>query len=44
VRKIITKVVKNTSKELVTKLKFDDEKTLGINKNMTKGLVTPPVK
>jgi hypothetical protein len=44
VRKIITIVVKNTSNELVTKLKLDDEKTLGINKNITKGLVTPPVK
>ena len=32
------------SNELVTKLKLDDEKTLGINKNMTKGLATPPVK
>ena len=25
-------------------LEFDDEKTLGINKKITKGLLTPPVK
>ena len=40
---IIT-VVKITSKELVLKLKLDDEKTLGINKKITKGFATPPVK
>ena len=43
-RKIITAVVKNTSKVFVLKLKFDDEKTLGINKNIAKGFATPPVK
>ena len=37
-------VVKQTSKKLVLKLKFDDEKTLGINRKITKGLITPPVK
>ena len=26
------------------KFKFDDENTLGINKNIAKGLVTPPVR
>ena len=41
--KIIT-VVSNTNKELVLKLKFDDEKILGINKKITNGLVTPPVR
>ena len=40
----MTIVVKNTSKELVLKLKFDDENTLGIIKKITKGLDTPPVK
>jgi hypothetical protein len=44
VRKIITVVDKNTSKELVLKLKLEDEKTLGINKKITNGLATPPVK
>ena len=34
----------DTNKILVLKLKFEDEKTLGINKNITNGLVTPPVK
>ena len=43
-RKIIIVVDKNTSKELVLKLKLEDEKTLGINKKITKGLATPPVK
>ena len=38
------KVVKQTSKELVWKLKFDEEKTLGINKKITNGLTIPPVK
>jgi hypothetical protein len=37
-------VVSNTNKELVLKLKFDDEKILGINKKITNGLVTPPVR
>ena len=41
---MITIVVNNTNKKLVTKLKLDDEKTLGINKKITKGLITPPVK
>jgi hypothetical protein len=44
VRKIITTVDKNTSRELVLKLKLDDENTLGINKKITKGFATPPVK
>tara|TARA_B100000767_G_C19236228_1_gene317304 strand:+ start:374 stop:493 length:120 start_codon:yes stop_codon:yes gene_type:complete len=37
-------VVKATSREFVLKLKLDDEKTLGINKKITKGLATPPVR
>ena len=41
--KIIT-IVRNTNKELVLKLRFDDEKTLGINKKITNGLVIPPVR
>ena len=36
--------VKTTNNELVLKLKFDEENTLGINKNITKGLTMPPVK
>ena len=36
--------VKPTSNELVLKLKFDEENTLGINKNITNGFTTPPVK
>ena len=36
--------VSNTNKELVLKLRFDDEKILGINKKITNGLVTPPVR
>jgi hypothetical protein len=36
--------VRSTNKELVLKLRFDDEKMLGINKKITNGLVTPPVK
>ena len=36
--------VSNTNKELVLKLRFDDEKMLGINKKILNGLVTPPVK
>ena len=43
-RKIITIVDKSTSKELVIKLKLEEEKTLGINKKITKGLAIPPVK
>ena len=43
-RKIITAVDKNTSKELVIKLKLEEEKTLGINKKITKGLENHPVK
>ena len=41
---IITIVVKDTRREFVIKLKLDDEKTLGINKKITNGLATPPVK
>ena len=44
VRKIIEIVVKNTSEQLVLKLKCEDEKTLGISKKITNGLLTPPVK
>jgi hypothetical protein len=40
----IMNTVSNTNKELVLKLRFDDEKILGINKKITNGLVTPPVK
>jgi hypothetical protein len=36
--------VSNTNKELVLKLKFDDEKMLGINKKILNGFATPPVK
>ena len=36
--------VKLTSNELVLKLRFDEENTLGINKNITKGFTIPPVK
>ena len=36
--------VKHTSNEFVLKLKFDEENTLGINKNIIKGLTIPPVK
>ena len=44
VRKTIISVVKNTSRKLVLKLRFEDEKTLGINKKITNGLMIPPVK
>ena len=37
-------IVNNTNKELVLKLRFDDEKMLGINKKITNGLDTPPVR
>ena len=37
-------VVKNTNKELVLKLRFEEENTLGINKKITKGFEIPPVK
>ena len=37
-------IVRRTNKELVLKLRFDDEKILGINKKITNGLVTPPVR
>ena len=33
-----------TNNKLVLKLKFDEEKTLGINKKIENGLATPPVK
>ena len=33
-------MLNNTSNELVIKLKLEDEKTLGINKKITKGLAT----
>ena len=44
VRKIIDIIVKITINELVLKLKLDDEKTLGINRNITNGFLIPPVK
>ena len=37
-------IVKVTNKALVLKLKFDEEKTLGININIINGLVIPPDK
>ena len=37
-------MVKITNKALVLKLKFDEEKTLGINIKITNGLVIPPDK
>ena len=41
---IIIIVVKVTNNILVLKLKFDEEKTLGINIKITNGLVIPPDK
>ena len=41
---MIINMVNNTSKELVAKLKLDEEKTLGISKNIIKGFAIPPVK
>ena len=41
---MIISVVKKTNKVLVLKLKLDEEKTLGINKKITNGLVIPPVR
>ena len=43
-QKRVTNIKANTNKELVLKLRFDDEKMLGINKKITNGLVTPPVR
>ena len=37
-------MVSATNKKLVLKLRFDDEKTLGIIKKITNGFVTPPVR
>tara|TARA_Y100001958_G_C20662734_1_gene185610 strand:+ start:45 stop:179 length:135 start_codon:yes stop_codon:yes gene_type:complete len=37
-------IVSDTNKKLVLKLRFEDEKTLGIIKKITNGFVTPPVK
>ena len=37
-------IVSDTNKKLVLKVRFDDEKILGINKKMTNGLATPPVR
>jgi hypothetical protein len=37
-------IVRNTNRKLVLKLKFDEEKILGISKKITNGLVTPPVR
>ena len=36
--------VKTTNNELVLKLKFDEENTLGINKNIANGFNIPPDK
>ena len=44
VKSTIINIVKITNKELVLKLKFDEEKTLGINIKITNGLVIPPDK
>ena len=44
VKNIIIIIVKITNKVLVLKLKFDEEKTLGINIKITNGLVIPPDK
>ena len=37
-------IVNDTNKVLVLKLKFDEEKTLGINIKITNGFVIPPDK
>jgi hypothetical protein len=37
-------LLSSTNKEFVLKLRFDDEKMLGINKKILNGLATPPVK
>ncbi len=37
-------IVRNTNRELVLNLRFDEEKILGINKKILNGLVTPPVR
>ncbi len=44
VKNTIIIIVKITNKVLVLKLKFDEEKTLGINIKITNGLVIPPDK
>ena len=44
VKNTIKIIVKITNKVLVLKLKFDEEKTLGINIKITNGLVIPPDK
>ena len=44
VKKIIINIVIITSKKLVLKPKFDDAKTVGINKKITNGFEIPPVK
>ena len=41
-RIIITIPVKITNKVLVLRLKFDEEKTLGIIMKITNGLIIPP--
>ena len=41
---MINIVVINRSNTLVLKLRLDEEKTLGIIKNIIKGLAIPPVK
>ena len=40
----MVKIVVKTSNKLVLIPKFEEEKILGISKNIIKGLVIPPVK
>ena len=44
VKKTIVIAVNSTNKVFVLKLKFEEEKILGINKKITNGLVIPPVR
>ena len=44
VRKIIVRIVVVTSNILVLVPKLEDANTLGINKKITKGFTTPPVR
>ena len=37
-------IVRVTNKKFVLKLRFEDEKILGINKKIINGFATPPVK
>ena len=40
----MTTIVNKTNNKLVLKPKFDEAKTLGINKNIENGFTIPPVK